>query len=206
MTNEASSYGYPKGMSSSSPTLYRCTPTSRTSLCPQQVCQRVCILISGRSYLANLVCLPLVGLDIILGMDWLNENRVLLDCFERKAIFPSQSIRDTRDLPRSSEDTSTRQEYALLNSVKEDSHQEFCEIPVVHDFSDVFPEDIPSFPPTREVKFSIELIPGTGPISRAPYRMAPVELTELKNQLRGAAAKRMHQTKRLSLGSSSNCL
>nr|XP_025639702.1 uncharacterized protein LOC112734559 [Arachis hypogaea] len=175
--------GRPLGMSNSSPTLCRCTPTSRTSLCPQQVCQRVCILISGRSHLANLVCLPLVGLDIIIGMDWLNENRVSLDCFERKVIFPSQSIRDTRDLPRSSEDTNTRQEYALLNSVKADSHQEFCEIPVVHDFSDVFSEDIPSFPPTREVDFSIELMPGTGPISIAPYRMAPLELTELKNQL-----------------------
>ncbi|XP_072071943.1 uncharacterized protein [Arachis hypogaea] len=158
------------------------TPAGK-SVETQQVCQRVCILISDRSYLADLVCLPLVGLDIILGMDWLNENRVLLDCFERKVIFPSQSIQDTRDLPRSSEDTSTRQEYALLNSVKADSHREFCEIPVVQDFSDVFPEDIPSFPPTREVEFSIELMPGTGPISIAPYRMAPLELTELKNQL-----------------------
>ncbi|XP_072078172.1 uncharacterized protein [Arachis hypogaea] len=158
------------------------TPAGK-SVETQQVCQRVCILISDRSYLADLVCLPLVGLDIILGMDWLNENRVLLDCFERKVIFPSQSIRDTRDLPRSSEDTSTRQEYALLNSVKADSHREFCEIPVVQDFLDIFLEDIPSFPPTREVEFSIELMPGTGPISIAPYRMAPLELTELKNQL-----------------------
>ncbi|XP_072078032.1 uncharacterized protein [Arachis hypogaea] len=64
-----------------------------------------------------------------------------------------------------------------------ETQQEFCEIPVVQDFSDVFPEDIPSFPPTREVEFSIELMPGTGPISVAPYRMAPLELTELKNQL-----------------------
>nr|XP_025652087.1 uncharacterized protein LOC112748095 [Arachis hypogaea] len=158
------------------------TPAGK-SVETQQVCQRVRILISDRSYLADLVCLPLVGLDIILGMDWLNKNRVLLDCFERKVIFPSQPTRDTRDLPRSSEDTRTRQGYALLNSVKADSHQKFCEIPVVQDFSDVFPEDIPSFPPTREVEFSIELMPGTGPISVAPYRMAPLELTELKNQL-----------------------
>ncbi|XP_057730141.1 uncharacterized protein LOC130945442 [Arachis stenosperma] len=178
------------------------TPAGK-SVETQQVCQRVCILISDRSYLADLVCLPLVGLDIILGMDWLNKNRVLLDCFERKVIFPSQSIQDTRDLPRSSEDTRTRQGYALLNSVKADSHQEFCEIPVVQDFLDIFPEDIPSFPPTREVEFSIELMPGTGSISTAPYWMAPLELAELKNQLEELLQKRIHPTKCLSLGSSS---
>ncbi|XP_015939833.1 uncharacterized protein LOC107465368 [Arachis duranensis] len=65
----------------------------------------------------------------------------------------------------------------------EDFNQELGEIPVVRDFSDVFPEDIPYFSPTREVEFSIDLVPGTGPISIAPYRMAPLELTELKNQL-----------------------
>ncbi|XP_015949520.1 uncharacterized protein LOC107474409 [Arachis duranensis] len=158
------------------------TPAGK-SVKTQQVCQRACILFSDRSYFVDLVCLPLVGLDIILGMDWLNKNRILLDCFERKIIFPSQFIRDTRDLPRSSKGTSTRQEYALLNSVKADSYQKFCAIPVVQDFSDVFSKDIPSFLPTREVEFSIELMPGTGPISIAPYRMAPLELTELKNQL-----------------------
>ena len=51
------------------------------------------------------------------------------------------------------------------------------------EFSDVFPDDIPEFPPQREIEFSIELVPGTGPISIAPYRMSPLELAELKKQL-----------------------
>ncbi|GKA56167.1 putative reverse transcriptase domain-containing protein [Tanacetum coccineum] len=55
--------------------------------------------------------------------------------------------------------------------------------PVVHEFSDVFPEELPGIPPEREVEFNIELIPGTQPISKAPYRMAPIELKELKEQL-----------------------
>ena len=57
------------------------------------------------------------------------------------------------------------------------------EILIVKEYSDVFPDDIPVFPPKREIEFSIKLIPRTGPISIAPYRMSPIELSELKGQL-----------------------
>nr|GFB43753.1 putative reverse transcriptase domain-containing protein [Tanacetum cinerariifolium] len=55
--------------------------------------------------------------------------------------------------------------------------------PIVSEFPDVFPDELPGIPPIREVEFSIELIPGAEPISKAPYRMAPIELKELKDQL-----------------------
>nr|GFB76959.1 hypothetical protein [Tanacetum cinerariifolium] len=55
--------------------------------------------------------------------------------------------------------------------------------PIVSEFPDVFPDKLPGIPPVREVEFNIELIPGTEPISKAPYRMAPIELKELKDQL-----------------------
>ena len=54
---------------------------------------------------------------------------------------------------------------------------------VVKDFLDVFPEELPGIPPKREVDLSIEILPGTTPTSRTPYRMAPIELKELKIQL-----------------------
>ena len=54
------------------------------------------------------------------------------------------------------------------------------DIPIVREYPDVFPEDLPGLPPEREVEFTIDLVPGTGPMSKAPYRMAPVELKELK--------------------------
>ena len=54
---------------------------------------------------------------------------------------------------------------------------------LVCEFLDVFPEDFPRLPPHREIEFVIELAPGTEPVSRAPYRMAPAELKELKVQL-----------------------
>ncbi|WVZ70258.1 hypothetical protein U9M48_018935 [Paspalum notatum var. saurae] len=56
-------------------------------------------------------------------------------------------------------------------------------IPVVSDFPDVFPEELPGLPPDRNVEFAIELVPGTAPVSKRPYRMAPDELKELKTQL-----------------------
>ena len=54
------------------------------------------------------------------------------------------------------------------------------DILVVKEFPDVFSEDLPGSPPEREVEFTIDLVPGTGPIFKAPYRMAPAELKELK--------------------------
>ena len=54
---------------------------------------------------------------------------------------------------------------------------------MVREYEDVFPEELPGLPPPREIEFSIELVPGTQPISIPPYRMAPAEMKELKNQL-----------------------
>ena len=48
------------------------------------------------------------------------------------------------------------------------------DIPVVCEFPDVFPDDLPGLPPDRDVEFKIELIPGMAPISRRPYRMSPM--------------------------------
>ena len=57
------------------------------------------------------------------------------------------------------------------------------DVPVVRDFLDVFPDDLPGLPPEREIDFPIDLVPGTAPISLPTYRMAPAELKELKTQL-----------------------
>jgi len=56
-------------------------------------------------------------------------------------------------------------------------------IAVIREYPDVFPEELPGLPPYREVEFSIDLLPGTSSISKAPYRMAPAEMKELKDQL-----------------------
>jgi hypothetical protein len=65
----------------------------------------------------------------------------------------------------------------------EASPPDLASIPVVCEFSYVFPKDLPGLPPDRDVEFTIELEPGTAPISWRPYRMAPKELTEMKKHL-----------------------
>ena len=57
-------------------------------------------------------------------------------------------------------------------------------VPVVCEFPDVFPEELPGLPPDREIEFCIDVVPITGPISMPPYRMAPAELKELNEQLK----------------------
>nr|GFA84397.1 putative reverse transcriptase domain-containing protein [Tanacetum cinerariifolium] len=57
------------------------------------------------------------------------------------------------------------------------------DVPIVRDFSEVFLEDLPGLPPTRQVEFQIDLIPGVAPVARAPYRLAPYEMKELSDQL-----------------------
>ena len=58
------------------------------------------------------------------------------------------------------------------------------EVPVVKDFPDVFLEELPSMPPDRDIEFLIELLPGTGPISKRPYRMPAKDLEEIKKQIK----------------------
>ena len=61
--------------------------------------------------------------------------------------------------------------------------EKISRIPVVDEYADVFPDEIPEFPPSRDVDCSIDLIPGAGPVSMAPYRMTPAELAELEKQI-----------------------
>ncbi|GJT39758.1 putative reverse transcriptase domain-containing protein [Tanacetum coccineum] len=66
---------------------------------------------------------------------------------------------------------------------KKSDEKRLEDIPVVKEFPDVFPEDLPGLPPVRQVEFQIDLIPGAAPVARTPYRLAPSEMQELSNQL-----------------------
>nr|GFC85559.1 putative reverse transcriptase domain-containing protein [Tanacetum cinerariifolium] len=69
-------------------------------------------------------------------------------------------------------------------TIKDKSEEKQLEnVPIVRDFSEVFPEDLPGFPPTGQVEFQIDLIPGAAPVARAPYQLAPSEMKELSDQL-----------------------
>ncbi|GJZ86076.1 putative reverse transcriptase domain-containing protein [Tanacetum coccineum] len=66
---------------------------------------------------------------------------------------------------------------------KKSDEKQLEDILVVREFPEVFPKDLPSLPPIRQVEFQIDLIPGATPVARAPYRLAPSEMQELSNQL-----------------------
>ena len=72
---------------------------------------------------------------------------------------------------------------ASITNVERETPLKVGDVRVIQEFPEVFPDDLPGLPPNREIDFTIELVPGTEPISKAPYRMAPTELKELKTQL-----------------------
>nr|KYP51484.1 Transposon Ty3-G Gag-Pol polyprotein [Cajanus cajan] len=79
----------------------------------------------------------------------------------------------------------------LLAALSVETERVIYEIDVVRDFAEVFPDEVPRLPPIREMEFSIDLVPGAGPVSVAPYRMAPAELVELKGQLEDLLEKQL---------------
>ncbi|XP_075483804.1 uncharacterized protein LOC142523957 [Primulina tabacum] len=135
---------------------------------------------------------------IILGMDWLSSHGAVIDFRQR-----SVSVRPPSGMPFVFE-AAWHQQFphviscmcarklikigcqaflASIVSVSEPVSQRLEDVDVVGEFSSVFPDDVSGIPPDREVKFSIELMPGTVPISKAPYRLAPAEMKELKDQI-----------------------
>ncbi|XP_073016635.1 uncharacterized protein [Primulina eburnea] len=152
----------------------------------------------GNLVYADLIVLPMPEFDIILGMDWLLRNRVLID-FQRRYVIvrppgmeqflfePDRYFPLPRIIPyvqaRKLMHIGCRAFLATFISVPEAPSQSVADVPFVRDFLDVFPEDVSGMPPEREVEFSIELMPGTAPISKAPYRLAPTEMAELKKQI-----------------------
>nr|GFC00893.1 hypothetical protein [Tanacetum cinerariifolium] len=143
----------------------------------------------------NAFPLDMCEFDIILGMDWLTEHHATIDCRSYQVIFGDihapEFINHGSLLRKSMQIISALQARTLLSHGCEGFlatiHDTTSDVPSIHDqpivseFPDVFPNELPGIPPVRKVEFNIELIPGAEPISKAPYRMAPIELKELKD-------------------------
>ncbi|GJR77771.1 putative reverse transcriptase domain-containing protein [Tanacetum coccineum] len=110
--------------------------------------------------------------DVVIGMDWLSKYHARIICDEKVVHIPI--------------DGKTLIIRAQVMEKKSDEKR-LEDIPVVREFPEVFPEDLPGLPPVRQVEFQIDLIPGAAPVARAPYRLAPSEMQELSNQLQELA-------------------
>ncbi|XP_020963487.1 uncharacterized protein LOC110265073 [Arachis ipaensis] len=125
-------------------------------------CRQVGFKFEGRDFMHDLIYLPMVGLEMILGFDLLSKNRVLLDCFERLIQFMPKGengavIADGYYLNSVMVHCSGEecQGYILLTANVLGDAQNIDQIPVVRDFLEVFPEDIPEFSPQREIEFGL---------------------------------------------------
>ncbi|WVZ81083.1 hypothetical protein U9M48_028505 [Paspalum notatum var. saurae] len=141
-----------------------------------QIVRNLRLCIGTEDFYVDPIVLPNQGIDIILGMDWMKEHNVLLDITSRTVQMKSRRSGKIMHihLPIHKQ---------LSHTVNATEAQPIKKIPVVSDFPDVFSEELPGLPPDRDVEFAIEFVPGTVPVSRRPYRMAPDELKELKEQL-----------------------
>nr|GEV84971.1 putative reverse transcriptase domain-containing protein [Tanacetum cinerariifolium] len=156
----------------------------------------------GHLFDIDLLRIELGNFNVIISMDWLAKYHTLIVCDEKVICIPYGDevliIRgDNFDSGSKLNIIScTRiQKYiqkgcqvylAQVTSKKaEDKLEEkrLEDVPIVREFPKVFPEDLPGLPPARQVEFQIDLVPGTAPIARAPYRLAPVEMKELSTQL-----------------------
>ncbi|GJR75878.1 putative reverse transcriptase domain-containing protein [Tanacetum coccineum] len=153
----------------------------------------------------NLMPVELGSFDAIIGMDWLAKYQAVIVCAEKIVRIPWRN--KTLIIHG---DGSTQGNVTRLNIISCTKAQKYMEkgfpiflahvtakevegksemkrledVSIVQDFPEVFPEDLPGLPPTRQVEFQIDLVPGAAPVARAPYRLAPSEMKELSEQLK----------------------
>jgi hypothetical protein len=148
----------------------------RGQIFTKEVDFHVPVTLTERDFPTNLIVLKGQDIDVILGMNWLAQHKAILNTDLR-----------TIKLSHGHEEVLLSIPIAIpakpFGRVYEAIIPEIQDIPVVCEFPDVFPEDLPRLPLERDVEFVIELKPGTAPISRRSYWMPPNELAELKTQL-----------------------
>ncbi|XP_070054141.1 uncharacterized protein [Nicotiana tomentosiformis] len=145
----------------------------------------------------NLLLLDMVDFDVILGMDWLSLYHAILDCHAKTVTLSMPGLPRLEWKGTHGHFISRVISYviaqrmvekrclAYLAHIRDSSVEVFSidSIPVVREFPEVYPADMPRMPPDRDIDFCIDLASGTQPISIPPYHMAPPELKELKEQL-----------------------
>ncbi|KAJ9553825.1 hypothetical protein OSB04_017870 [Centaurea solstitialis] len=141
--------------------------------------------------------IPMESLDVVLGWDWMIRNKVKIDCEQKMVriklpdgrtavVYGAKRNRSTSLISVIKANRCIRKGCVWFMAHVVDSKKDKLEVKdveVVRDYPEVFPEDLVSLPPDREIEFWIDLVPGATPIAKAPYRLAPSELKEMLAQL-----------------------
>ncbi|GKC91152.1 putative reverse transcriptase domain-containing protein [Tanacetum coccineum] len=114
----------------------------------------------GHPFDIDLMPVELGSFDVIIGMDWLAKYHALIVCDEKVVRIP----------------------YGNEKAEDKSEEKRLEDVPIIREFLEVFPEYLPGLPPARQVEFQIDLVPGAGPVARAPYRLAPAEMQELSDR------------------------
>ncbi|GJZ20137.1 putative reverse transcriptase domain-containing protein [Tanacetum coccineum] len=134
--------------------------------------------LDGHTFIIYLIPFGYGSFDVVVGMDWLSKMRAKIVCYE-KIVQILLSNADILEVHRERPEGNLKQLKAMkVNEPKLE------DIPIVREFPGVFPKDLTGLPPSREVEFCIDLIPGAMPVTKLPYRLAPTEMQELSNQLK----------------------
>ncbi|KAL8134392.1 hypothetical protein AgCh_009426 [Apium graveolens] len=160
-----------------------------------KICPECDVTIEGRHFSADLIPFKLGEFEVILGMDWLSNHEAQIECKSKNVKLRTKEGEEVIFKGK-------RQEKKFLTAIEarrlicqgcevylahvvdvEKESVKIEDIPIVRDFPDVFPDELPGLPPDREIEFTIDLEPGTKPVSKAPYRMVSVEMKELAAQL-----------------------
>nr|GEX35217.1 putative reverse transcriptase domain-containing protein [Tanacetum cinerariifolium] len=156
----------------------------------------------GHLFKIDLMPIELGTFDVIIGMDWLVEQDVVIVYGKKVEHVPYKNktlvvegdrgasqlkviscIKARKFIERGS------QLFVTHVTKKEPQEKRIEDVPVIREFPEVFPDDLPGLPPPRQVEFRIDLAPGAAPVARAPYRLVPSEMKELAKQLQELSEK-----------------
>ncbi|KAJ0680361.1 putative nucleotidyltransferase, Ribonuclease H [Helianthus annuus] len=155
------------------------------------------LILNDHTFSIDLIPMQMGSFDVIVGMDWLRRVRAEVVCSEKFIRLPlpnGDSLHVYGEKPSQglklmscikANKCLRKGTFAFLAHIveKKDKGPSISDVPVVRDFPDVFPEDLPGPPPARSVDFRIDLVPGATPVAKSPYRLAPSEMQELSSQL-----------------------
>ncbi|GJW50159.1 putative reverse transcriptase domain-containing protein [Tanacetum coccineum] len=166
----------------------------------------------GHPFNIDLIPVELGSFDVIIDMDWLANNHTMIVCDENVVRIPFGD--EILIVQGDRSDKGKKSTLSIISCTKTQKYmKKGCQVflaqvtkketevksqekrledmPIVHKFLKVFPEDLPGLPPVRQVEFQIDLVPGAAPVARAPYRLAPSEMQELSTQLKKDGSFRM---------------
>ncbi|KAI4312644.1 hypothetical protein MLD38_037447 [Melastoma candidum] len=169
------------------------------SISMNSVCGNCEVTVNLLQSWVDLIVFEIKDYDVILGMDWLMKCHAMVDCVRREILFevsgqpaytyagesyqgdgiPLVAAVEAQRILRDGGEAFL----AVMLNLKEELPS-LQDIPIVQEYDHVFPDVFSRLPPSREVDFVIDVVPGTKPISKAPYHMGFAELKELKVQLR----------------------